>query len=137
MAKDVVSRPFGITLIMIYGFFVGLANIAGGIFVILDRNNIDLIRESFHTPNQLVAAGVVAIAVGTAQVFLASALGHANNVVRVLYGVIASLNLAVGLWATLALHSEQRAAGIMAALFSGLILFLLFNHKADEYFEAK
>lgn len=137
MAKDVVSRPFGITLIMIYGFFVGIANIAGGIFIILDRNNIELIKESLHTPNQLVAAGVMAIVVGAVQVLLASALGHANNIVRVLYGVVASLNLVVGVWAALALSSEQRAAGVMAAIFSGLILFLLFNHKADEYFEAK
>lgn len=130
-------RPFGITLIMIYGIIVGLANIGLGILAILDRNDLKLIAESFHSPNQLVAAGIVAIVIGAVQIFLATALGHANNVVRILYAVVASINLALGIWATVALHSEQRVAGIVSMLFSFLILYLLFNHRADEYFESK
>lgn len=137
MATQVKTRPFGITLIMIYGIIAGIANIAVGIFTILDRNDPDLISESFHSPSQLLAAGIVSIVFGTIMVFLATALGHANNVVRIIYAVIASINLALGLWATFALHSEQQVVGIVTSLFAALILYLLFNSRADEYFESK
>lgn len=131
-----VSRPVGITLLMIYGFIVGVLNIAGGIFVILDRHNVDLIRESLMSPNQLLTAGIVAIIFGAIQVLLAAALGQANNLVRIVYAVVATINLAVGFWAMIALVGEQRAAGVVSVVFSGLVLYFLFNHKADEYFEA-
>lgn len=136
MAKT-AQRPFGITLLMIYGSLLGLANIALGIFAILDRNDVALLGQSFHSNDQLLAAGIVAIVFGSAQLMLAMALGQANNIVRMLYAVVASLNLAAGLWATIALHSEQRTAGLFAVVFSGLVLYFLFNSKADDYFEAK
>ncbi len=135
MAQQVNERPFGITLLLIYGFIVGLMNIAAGIFVIIDRNDPNLLTESFHSPAQLMTAGIVGIIAGTIQILLASALGHANNVVRAIYAVVAALNLGLGLWATIALHGEQRAAGVFSALFAGLVLYLLFNKKADDYFE--
>lgn len=134
MATSVEDRPFGIILLMIFGFIAGFVNIAGGIFLILDRFDPSLVLETFHTPNQLLSAGIVAIVVGSIQVLLASALGQANNVVRMIYAVIAAFNLTVGFWAVVALNSEQRAAGVTAVVFSGLILYFLFNSKADAYF---
>lgn len=134
MAKA-VERPFGITLLMIYGFIVGVINIAAGIFTILDRHDVDLIRESLMSSNQLLTAGIVAIIFGSIQILLAAALGQANNLVRVIYAVVATLNLAFGFWAMLALRGEERASGVIAVVFSVLVLFFLFNHNADKYFE--
>ncbi len=136
MAKNNDNRPFGITLLMIFGFLAGALNIAGGIFLILDRNDPALILQSFHSSSQLLSAGIVSVVIGTVQMLFASALGHANNIVRMIYAVIASFNLAVGLWAMIALHSEQRAAGVLAVVFSSLILYFLFNSKADKYFDS-
>lgn len=134
MAQTNPVRPFGITLLMVFGLIAGLANIAVGVFTIIDRNSLDLIVSSHHSPNQLVAAGVAAIVFGTIQLFLAAALGHASNVVRIIYAVIASLNLAAGVWSIFALTSEQRASGVLATVFSGLVLYFLFNEKADRFF---
>lgn len=134
--KTTPERPFGITLLMIYGLLVGLANVATGIFVILDRNDPDLLNESFHTSSQLVAGGITSIVLGAVMILIATALGNANRFVRVIYAVVASLNLVGGLWAALALHGEQRVAGIFSALFAILVLYLLFNREAEEYFES-
>ena len=134
MAKANDARPFGITLLMVFGFFAGLMNIAAGIFLILDRNDPQLVLQTLHSPSQLLTAGIVAIVFGSIQLLLASALGAANNIVRLVYAFIAALNFSMGVWATVALSSEQRAAGVLTMVFSGLILYFLFNQKADDYF---
>jgi len=137
MAQQSQVRPFGITLLMVFGFISGGMNIAGGIFLILDRNSLDLILRSGNSPSQLLTAGIVALVVGSIQLLLASAIGNANSYVRTFYAVIASFNLAMGLWALVALHSEQRAAGALVVVFSSLILYFLFNSNADKFFDTK
>lgn len=134
MAQPTYQRPVGVTLLEIYGFIVGVANIIGGILLIVNRNDARLLTESFNNSGALVSAGVIAIVFGVIQAVLAYFLGHASNLVRMVYAVIASINLAVGFWATVALSSTHRASGVVSMLFSALVLYLLFNHRADEYF---
>ncbi len=134
MAKN-IERPFSVTLVMVYAAFIGLLNIALGIFTLVDRNDSAFVSESLHSPAQLTAAGIVAIVLGSIQLLLAAALGQGNNLVRMLFAVIAAFNLAVGAWGALALSGEQRVTGVFAVVFAVLTLFLLFNKKADDYFE--
>jgi hypothetical protein len=134
MAKN-IERPFSVTLVMVYAAFIGLLNIGLGIFTLVDRNDSVLIRESLHSPAQLTTAGIIAIVFGSIQLLLAAAVGQGNNLVRMLFAVVAAFNLAVGAWGALALSGEQRVTGVFAVVFAVLTLFLLFNKKADEYFE--
>ncbi|MFM7069508.1 MAG: hypothetical protein ACKOYM_08630 [Actinomycetes bacterium] len=129
-------RPFGITLLMTLGIISGAINVLAGIFVALDRNNAGLQRYSFHTPNQLVAMGLLAMALGAIQVALALALGGGSNGVRIFFAVIAVLNFAAGIWALIALHSEQRIGGAFSASVSMVVLYLLLNHRSEEFFES-
>ncbi len=133
-AQPTYQRPVGVTLLEIYGFVVGAANILGGILLIINRNDGRLLTESFNNSGALVTAGVLAVLFGALQIVLAYFLGHASNFVRMVYAVVATFNLAIGIWAAVALHSTQRASGIVTSLFAGLVLYLLFNHRADEYF---
>jgi hypothetical protein len=130
------NRPFGITLLMALGVIGGFFSAVTGIFMILDRNDNDLQQQGFHTANQLVALGGFMILIGLVQLMLALALGGGSNGVRILFAIIAVLNLAGGVWALVALHSEQRAAGAGAAAYAVIVLYLLFNHRAEEFFES-
>ena len=136
MAKA-VERPLSVTLVMVYAGLVGLMNIGVGIFTILDRNNVNLVLYSLSTPAQLLTAGIVAIVVGAIQLLMAVALGTGNNIVRIIFGVIAAINLAISTWAALALSGEERAVGVFGAIFAILALYLLFNQQAEAYFEEK
>ncbi|MFM7062120.1 MAG: hypothetical protein ACKO04_01315 [Actinomycetes bacterium] len=129
-------RPFGITLLMTLGVISGALNVLAGIFVALDRNSASLLKYAFSTPNQLLVMGLFVIALGALQAALALALGGGSNAVRILFAVIAVLNLGAGIWALVALHSEQRAGGAFSACVSLVVLYLLFNHRAEEYFES-
>lgn len=136
MAKA-VERPLSVTLVMIYAGLVGLMNIGMGIFTILDRNNVNLVVYSLSTPAQLLTAGIIAIVVGAIQLLMAVALGTGNNIVRIIFGVIAAINLAISTWAALALSGEERAVGVFGVIFAILALYLLFNQHAEAYFEEK
>jgi hypothetical protein len=68
-------------------------------------------------------------------VLLARLLGKGSRLVRLLYAVIAVFNLASGLLLAIALQSEQRASGVFGAVMSLVVLWLLFNHKSEDFFE--
>jgi hypothetical protein len=136
MAQSIAHRPFGVTMVMVFGVIGGIINSALGIFVILDRDDPDLLKYSFHSEDQLLAIGLATLAFGLIQLALALALGRGSNGVRVLYAIVAVFNLIGGIWALVALHSEQRYSGAAAVCVSLLVLYLLFNERADEFFEA-
>ena len=51
-------------------------------------------------------------------------------------GIIAVLNLAAGLYASVAYAGEQRATGLTAAVFSAIVLWLLYGTEKDREFFA-
>lgn len=128
-------RPWEITLLVVLGYLGGLVNVLTGVLVMLDRDERLLQEVSLHSENQLITLGLLIGLFGLAQIILANLLGKGSEVVRILYAVVAALNLAGGIWATIALHSEQRVSGIVAAVLSTFVLWLLFNRKSEEFFE--
>ena len=130
-----VKRPFGITLLQVLVVVAGVFNILWGVLAIIDRNNVQLILESGLTSSQILWTGVFAIGIGALQVFLGMALGRGNEFVRVFFGVIAAINLGLGIWGAIALSGEQQASSVLTAVVAGLVLWLLFNGKSDDYFE--
>ena len=128
-------RPWEVTLLVVLGYLGGIANVLTGVLVMVDRDEQLLQEVSLHSENQLITFGLLLGLFGLTQIVLANLLGRGSQVVRVLYAVIAALNLAGGIWATIALHSEQRVSGIVAAVLSTFVLWLLFNRKSEEFFE--
>ena len=131
-----VQRPWEVTLLVVLGYIGGFFNTLTGILIMLDRDDLDFQGISLHTENQLLWFGLSVAVLGLAQILLANLLGKGSQVVRVFYAVIAVLNLAAGVWAMIALHSEQRASGVVAAVVSLIVLWLLFNQKSEEFFES-
>ncbi|MCA9344924.1 hypothetical protein KC946_03745 [Candidatus Saccharibacteria bacterium] len=134
MVQKTYKRPVGIILLEVYGLLIGVANIIAGIVAIVNRNDVALQLDVRAGSSTLVAAGIVAIVVGAIQAMMAYLLGNASNVVRMIFGVVASLNLVAGVWGILALSGTHQAASVTSSVFSVLVLYLLFNHRADEYF---
>ena len=130
-------RPAGITLIVILGYLNGIVTMLVGLFAILDRDDADLVRESHLSSDQLLWWGLVAIAFGVITVLLVSALGRGSEIVRILVAILAVMNAALGVYALVAFHGEQQLSGAFSLCFALLVLYLLFNHRADDWFEAQ
>ena len=130
-----MKRPWTITLVEVLAVISGLFGVAAGIFTIADRDNLELVVKTQLTPDQLLWLGILMITVGSIKILLASALGRGNEVVRIIFVVVASLNLAGGLYGAFALHGEQAASATMAAVLAGVTLWLLLNERASQWFD--
>ena len=136
-AQRTSERPGTVTLIVVLAWIGGILNILGGIFVIIDRHDVRLRIDSAHTPNELLAWGIAAIIIGAIYCLLASALSRGSRTARLVFGIVAVLNLAGGVYAAIAYSGEQRASGATSMIFSIIVLWLLYGTEKDrEYFGA-
>ena len=128
------ERPGTVTLIVVLAWIGGILNILGGIFVIIDRHDERLRAGSAHTPNELLAWGIAAIIIGAVYCLLASALSRGSRTARLVFGIVAVLNVAGGVYAAIAYSGEQRASGATSMIFSIVVLWLLYGTEKDREF---
>jgi hypothetical protein len=121
---------------MVLAMIAGILNIVAGIFVIIDRHDNRIVFDSGSTPDELLWAGIFAIIFGIIYVLLASSLGKGSRLARLVFGIVAVLNLASGIYAAVAYSGEQRSSGIVAAIVSVIVLWLLYGTEKDREFFA-
>lgn len=129
------NTPTQVMFISILGYISGIANIAAGIFLILDKNSLELIVKSGHSSSELFWYGVWAIVIGSIIIALASALSNGSRAVQLFYGILAAFHVAGGLWGVIALHGHNRSMAALSLVFSVIILVLLFNAKSEAFFK--
>ncbi|HKY15455.1 MAG TPA: hypothetical protein VJM33_11070 [Microthrixaceae bacterium] len=132
-----IRRPAGVTLLVILGYLNGIFTILTGIAVIVDRDEPELVVKAGMSPDQLLWLGIAAIWFGLIVMLIAATLGRGSEIIRILYAVVAVLNAGVGVYALVALEGEQQLAGAISVAFALLILYLLFNHRTEAWFEAQ
>jgi hypothetical protein len=130
-----IARPGGITLLMILGVIQGVIGIAGGIFLILDKDDQTLRDEVNLTSNTLVASGIGLLVAGAIIMLLALRLGSGSNIVRWLYGIVTIVNVGFGVWGLFSLHGEQQMSAAFSTVFGLIVLWILFgSERTDEFF---
>jgi hypothetical protein len=140
------ARPGIITALAVLGALQGLFGVVMGIFVVVQRDDDDLLRQindseelaDHHiTSDTLLTFGIIAIVLGTAIIVLAVLLSKGNNIVRWAFAIIAAANAAGALYAVLEYEGSQRMSGAYTLSFSLFVLWVLFgNQRVDDYFEA-
>lgn len=141
----VAQRPKYLTLlsalIAIQGIAVGLL----GVFLVLDRNDADLLRHINETdaldqhqltPDMLLSIGVAGIVLGAVLVVLSIALASGNRLARWFVAIGCVLNAGVALHSLVALHGEQQLTGAMTLSLAVFTLWFMFgNDQAKQFFE--
>ena len=128
------ERPGGVTFVLVLAYIVAISIIVNGIFVILDADTLSLQVKSGSSKNELMWAGIVMIAIGVIGVLLTGALGRGSRVVRILFTIWIALQIAGGLSAMLSYNGEERAVGVLPFVLGIIVLYLLFNEKAHDFF---
>lgn len=122
-----VSRPGGITLLVVLGWIQGLLALGAGLFLILDKNSEELQDKAEMSADQLVSTGVGLLVAGGAILILTSMLGRGNSLVRWLFGLLILLNVGIGVWGLFGLHGEQQLTAALTVVFGLAILWILFG----------
>jgi hypothetical protein len=130
-----VSRPGGVTLLVVLGLIQGVASLILGLVLILDKSDENLMNQSGMTENTLLGTGIGMMIVGAVMILLSLGLRNGSNFVRWLFGIVAMLNVAGGIWGIFALHGEQQLSSAFTAMFGLIILWILFGtERSDEFF---
>lgn len=130
-----VRRPFLISVLVVLGIIGGIAGVITGIYMIADRESVDLVDNTGWSSDQLVGAGIAAIVIGAIYILVSGALWAGRRWARVVAAVVAVLNGAGGLWVLVTGDGESRASGAFTLVISLVVLWILFSHHAEQWFE--
>ena len=130
-----VSRPGGVTLLVVLGLIQGIASLILGLVLVLDKSDENLINESGMTESTLLGTGIGIMLVGVVIILLSLALRNGSNIVRWLFGIVTMFHVAGGIWGVFALHGEQQLSAAFSTVFGLIILWILFgSERSDEFF---
>jgi hypothetical protein len=101
----------------------------------IDADNLGQQLRSGMTENELMGAGIAMVVIGVIGILLTGALARGSRVVRFLFTVWIVFEIASGFYSVVAHSGVQRGAGIIPLIFGIVILYLLFNRSAHEFFE--
>ncbi len=130
-----VRRPFGVSFLSIFLIVGGVLDIVGGIVLLTQQNDEDLLDTIGATSSDVTTYGIVAIVFGVVVLLLASALRSGSNFARLLIGVIALLRAIAFVWGAVAYHRihwyDTLGPVVIYALIAG---YLFFDDDAQEFF---
>lgn len=122
-----MGRPFGVTLVGILVIIAGISYVISGILGIF---NADL-RASVG-----LLSIIVVLVLGLIYLAVAKGLFDGNSFSRFLVGIVTVVALLFGIF-QLIFVSGARFNGLISAVFSLIILGLLFSRKATLFFTAR
>ena len=130
-----VSRPGGVTLLVVLGVIQGIGATLTGLFVLLDQNDATLQSDTRLSDDQLTATGVVLILIGALYILLSIMLSKGSSLVRWIYGLLAMFNVSIAVWGLLALRGEQQLGAAISLVFGVIVLWILFGtERSDQFF---
>jgi hypothetical protein len=137
MTTAAVHRPVGVTVIAIIAFVQAILNILAGLGLIIERNDADLRAHVDVSSGTLTTYGLLAIIWGAVALFVAFGLWNGANWARILVAVLEFLVIAGGVWLLFAWSGTYLWQGIWQILIGLVVLYLLYNARAEEFFEQR
>jgi hypothetical protein len=132
--QEVKEAPGGITFIVVLAYIGFIFEVLAGILIMIDADQASQQLRSGMTENQLMGAGIATVVIGVIGILLTGALARGSNVVRILFGIWVALQVAGGFYAVVSHDGVRRGAGIVPLVFGIVVLYLLFNQRAHDFF---
>ena len=132
-----VPRPVGVTTVAVIAFVQSSFGILGGLALIIERNDRELIAHVGQSNGQITTYGVAAIIWGVVTFFAALGLWNGANWATILVGILEVSNVAAGLYLLFAWSGTYIWNGIWQIGIALLVLYFLFGSRGDEFFSRR
>ena len=136
-----ISRPFGVTVVVVLTWLAALADFIGGIALLATADDRAMRHDLGLTVTEMRWSGGVMIALGVVTALIAYGLGRGANWARVLVAIVMCLHIASAVYAlTQVSWQDQRSeawSSIVQVIISLLILMVLFSARSDRWFDAR
>jgi hypothetical protein len=130
-------RPGGVTFVLVLTWLAALADLVLGAWLLLISFDKAIFEDEPVTADIVRYWALVALLIGTFTAIIAAALGRASQFARVLTVVIMTVRLASALWALVAIQSVTLWPAVFDAAIALLIIVLLTNRSASDYFRKR
>jgi hypothetical protein len=132
-----LGRPVGVSVVAIIAIIQATIAIVAGIGFIVERNSDSLLSHVDVSSDTILSYGVGAVIWGIVALFVGLALWKGANWGRIVVAIVEILYLAGGVYLLFAWGGHYLWQGVWQILIALFVLYLLFNPRADEFFEGR
>ena len=127
------ARPGSVTTVMVLTWIVALFSIVAGVILLLASDQV--LADAGISSGTATTYGWVEIVFGVITALVAIGLGNGNNFSRLLVTLLMVLRAALSVWVAIALWGHAGFwSAVLAGLIAVLILAMLWNDRANEFF---
>jgi hypothetical protein len=130
-------RPFLLGFVAVLAMIQGAFAVIGGIALIIEHNDADLLRHVDVSSDTLAVFGWVLLVIGVIELFVAIGLWRGNDFARYVVAFLEIIHGAWGIYAVIAYEGTYRWQGLWQLLFALVILYILFNQRSEAFFERR
>jgi hypothetical protein len=130
-------RTVGVTVVAVIAFIQGIIAVVAGIGLIVERNNDSLAEHIGQSSGTLQTYGWTMLIWGVLALFVGWGLWNAGGWARITIGILEALQIAGGVYLLFAWNGHYLWQGIWQILVALAVLWLLFNPRADAFFESR
>lgn len=135
MSSSNVTRPASVTVVVVLTWITAVIEIIGGILLLVLA---PAVRSSGGPANVALLLGGLVLLIGLITAAVASRLARGGNGARILVTVLTVLQIVSVLTAILAVDvSGSASPGIGTLVIDVVLLALLWNRRANEFFAAR
>jgi hypothetical protein len=132
--SSAVRRPASVTFLVVLVWINALFTLAAGVVFLLGANNANVVDQFNGNADAARLAGWVLIVLGAIVALVAIGLANGSNFLRILLTVLLVIRMASDIW--LILRSQYDLGALVSIAFAIVILFLLWNSRADAFFRS-
>ena len=132
-----LGRPVGVTVVAVVATIQGVIAVLAGIGLIVERNNASLLEHADVSSGTISTYGWMAIIWGALALLVAWALWVGQNWGRIMIAILEVLHVVGGVYLIFAWNGHYLWQGIWQIVVALVVLWLLFNPRADEFFEGR
>jgi hypothetical protein len=132
-----VSRPVGVTIVAVIAFVQAFFAVLGGLALIVERNNSDLLAHVDQSSGRLTTYGVLAVVWGVIAFFVAMGLWNGAGWARIVVGILEVINIVGGIWLLFSWSGTYIWQGIWQIGLALIVLYFLFGARGDRFFASR
>lgn len=129
-----VRRPASVTFLVVLVWISAILTLLVGGLFLAGADNATVADQFNGAADAAKLAGWVLLVLGVLTALFAIGLGRGSNFLRILVTIVFVLRIAGDVW--LVLRSNYDSGAFVSIAFSVLILYLMWNAKADEFFSS-
>lgn len=128
-------RPTSVTIVIVLIWIGAILDIIGGIMLFFFADESAQYVNVGTGESEVKTYGLVLIAIGLFMAFLAWRLGSGGSLMRFLVSLVMILRIMAGVWLIIRVGPGHATEAVVTVTIAAITLYLLWNHKADRFFD--